>query len=84
MATLSRNYHFHTMARADNSEFIDLDDESPVSLSDGSVTFVQAEEVSKEAKTAPQKQGRKVHSNVDVEERYLRQRAAAPKQKIFK
>ena len=72
------------MERIANSEFIDLDDESPMHSSDGSVTLVQAEEASKKAEIALRKQGRKLHSNAEVEELYLQQRAAAPKQDIFK
>ena len=72
------------MACVANSEFIDLDDESPVHSSDGSVTLMQAGEVSEEAKVAPVKQSRKVRSKIDVDERYLQQRAAPPKQDIFK
>ena len=72
------------MERADISEFIDLDDVSRVPSSDGSVTVLQAEEDAKGVKITPEKRGRRVYSDVELEESYSRQRAAAPKQNIFK
>jgi hypothetical protein len=72
------------MERTDQSEILDLDGGSPVLSSDGSVTLVQAEEAGKEAKVFRATQGRKNHSNVDVEERYLQQRAVVPERDVFK
>jgi hypothetical protein len=72
------------MERADNSEFTELNDDSPAPSSDGSVTLVQAEEASHEAKITPKEQSRRTNSSFEAKERYLMQRATAPKQNIFK
>lgn len=76
--------HLGTMEHADDSQLTDLDDEFPVTSTDGSATFVQAEGISKFDKTVPEGKCRTVHAVVDDEERYLQQRAMAPKKIWFK
>ncbi|KAI1630225.1 hypothetical protein EDD37DRAFT_645943 [Exophiala viscosa] len=71
------------MERADDSAIIDLEHENRSVSSDGSATVVQAGEVSENPKFAREKEGRRIRSSDDLEDRYLRQRAAAPKQNIF-
>lgn len=84
ISRFSRNPQLDTMERAETSEFTERNDESPLSSSDGSVTLVQAEEVSREATITTEIKGRNINSSFDVKERYLMQRATVPNQNIFK